>query len=227
MTLLGLSKRAGPALLLQRAWQQVWLDKDFLCLRCDLSRLPDRLRAKVQTGMRPLDLADFDGFEREFELTRGADAVEVYARERLRQAGVETAYVARDPQDVPMYVQWLVTAETQARLHDFQPERYRRLEAEEALIEGAYTFTRFRGLGLMAASQYQLLELARERGVKRVWTYVGVDNAPSLKGCARTGFVPDHVRRNQRRLGSMRTEFTALTPAVSSFWNMTASTSAA
>jgi RimJ/RimL family protein N-acetyltransferase len=219
MDIIGLSKKVGLQLLRERAWQQLWLDKEFFCLVCDLTKLPPAPQAKVPTVMQPFDLASFAGFEEEFALVEGADAVEVYARENLRQAKVQTAYLARDPQGAPMYVHWLITPGTQNGLHLFQPDRYRHLGVDEGLIEGAYTFSKFRGLGLMAASQHQLLERARAQGLKRVWTYVAVDNVPSLKGCARVGFVPDHVRHNQRRFGSMRTEFTPLTQNVTSLWD--------
>lgn len=218
MDIIGLSKKVGLQLLRERAWQQLWLDKEFFCLVCDLTKLPAAPKAKVPTVMQPFDLAKFDGFEKEFELVTGADAVEVYARERLREGNVHTAYVSRDPEGAAMYTQWLITPDTQEALHAFQPGRYRQLESADGLIEGAYTFSQFRGLGLMAASQYQLLAHARERGLQRVWTYVGTDNVPSLKGCARVGFVPHHIRRNHRRLGAMRTEFTRLTEKQNPIW---------
>jgi GNAT superfamily N-acetyltransferase len=222
MNVMDLSRKAGVALVRERAWQQLWLDKLFFCLVCDLSKLPGPMLAKVPTVMEPFDLADFDGFTREFELVTGSDAVEVYARERLRQAGVQTGYLSRDPQGEPMYVHWLVTPETQEGLHAFQPGRYRQLADDEALIEGAYTFSRFRGLGLMAASQYQLLQRARDRGLHSVWTYVAVDNIPSLKGCARVGFVPNHLRRNQRRFGATQSQFVPLTDESMAFWGKAA-----
>jgi L-amino acid N-acyltransferase YncA len=218
VNLLDLSKKVGAGLLRERAWQQLWLDKMFYCLRCDLAALPARPPAKMAITMRPFDLLAFHGFQEEFARVEGHDAVEVYARERLRLAGVETGYLGGDEQGAAAYVHWLVLAKQQERLHAFQPGRYRELKNDEALIEGAYTFTEFRGRGLMNTGMHQLLELAREAGVRTVWTYVAVENVPSLRGCARVGFTPDHLRHNHRRFGEMKTEFVSLTSEASARW---------
>ncbi len=93
------------------------------------------------------------------------------------------------------------------------------MEADEALIEAAYTFSAYRGKGLMGEGMGQLLLKAREAGAQRVWTYVALDNVASLRGCARVGFVPDHLRRNWRRLGSTHTEFLPLSLEAMALWD--------
>jgi len=75
------------------------------------------------------------------------------------------------------------------------------LADDEALVEGAFTFPTFRGLGVMADGMGQLLSRARRQGVRSVLTYVAEDNLASLRGCARVGFSLDHLRVNRRRLG--------------------------
>jgi hypothetical protein len=122
-------------------------------------------------------------------------------RQRVLDAGVETLYVTEDGDGAPVYAQWLVTPDTWEALDRFSPTRYPRLAADEALVEGAYTFAAFRGLGVMAAGMAQLLEIAHAAGAGAVITYVGDDNVPSLRGCARVGFELDHLRVNQRRFG--------------------------
>ena len=219
MNVWSLSRKAGRDLLLERAWQQLWLDKLFFGLRCDLEKLPIIPKARMPVKMEPLDLKNYRGFEAEYALVSGHDALEVYARERLREAGVSGAHQTMGPNGEPAFVHWLIMAKTQDELHSFQPGRYRKLGADEALIEGAYTFTAFRGKGLMMEGMAQLLMKAREAGVKRVWTYVALENIPSLRGCARVGFVPDHLRHNRRRLGAMHTDFLPLTLEAMAQWD--------
>ena len=78
--------------------------------------------------------------------------------------------------------------------------KYAKLAGGEVLLEGAYTFTRFRGVGAMADGMWQLLAMARRDGARCAFTYVADDNIPSLRGCANVGFVADHVHFSVRRL---------------------------
>jgi hypothetical protein len=64
----------------------------------------------------------------------------------------------------------------------------------------------------------QLLERARDAGDRTVFTYVSQENIPSLRGCARVGFVPDHLRRDVRRLGLRRTRRVPLDPSSGGRW---------
>jgi L-amino acid N-acyltransferase YncA len=114
---------------------------------------------------------------------------------------VQTLYAAIGPDGSPAFAQWLVTARDQALLHSHQPGRYPMLAADEVLVEGLYTFSRFRRTGVSTNGMAQLLRIARAAGARTAYTYVGIDNAPSLRGCANVGFVLDHVRLNSRRLG--------------------------
>ena len=140
-------------------------------------------------------------FDVELASARGEDWLETYLRHRMVAAEVTELYVARDDAGAPVYAQWLVRSAHWAQLDRFAPGRYPPLAPDEALVEGAFTFPRFRGLGVMADGMAQLLAIAGAAGVRSVLTYVGDDNVPSLRGCARVGFELDHVRVNRRRLG--------------------------
>ena len=98
-------------------------------------------------------------------------------------------------------MQWLVTPDKQHLLHAHQPDRYPALKLDEILLEGAYTFCRYRRMAVMADGMAQLLRIARAQGGRAAFTYVASDNVRSLRGCASVGFVLDHVRMNTRHLG--------------------------
>ena len=82
------------------------------------------------------------------------------------------------------------------------------LKPDEVLLEFAYTFTPFRGLGVMGDAMGQLLRVAAQSGARWARTYVSDDNIPSLRGCSKVGFELDHVRTTTNRLGTVRNRFT-------------------
>jgi RimJ/RimL family protein N-acetyltransferase len=83
-------------------------------------------------------------------------------------------------------VQWLLGVRDNdfiARLGGFPA-----LEADQALLENAYTPPAFRGLGIMPAAMAAIAEHASELGARYVLTFVDQHNIASLKGCQRAGF---------------------------------------
>jgi RimJ/RimL family protein N-acetyltransferase len=113
---------------------------------------------------------------------------------------VRTLYAALDPAGEAIYAQWLLKPGEEKPLHHAAPGYFPDLLQDETLVEGAYTFTSFRGQGAMGDGMHQLLEIARATGAKRCLTYVGFDNVASLRGCHKVGFELDHVRETRRRL---------------------------
>lgn len=211
-------RKVGPGVLCKEIVHQTWWSRRLLGLRCDLATLPLVRRAKFSVVMSPFDGCRFPGFDGELEEAGGIDYIEVLQRKWLFDAGVQTLYVAMGPDGSPAYVQWLVTARGQGTLHAYQPHRYPALQADQVILEGAYTFKRFRGAGVMADGMAQLLHVARDGGGQTAFTYVAVDNFPSLRGCANVGFVPDHLRVNVRRLGHRTSAVRPLDNAASQSW---------
>ncbi len=192
----------GPGLFFRKVLQQTWATREYLALRCDLSVLPPIRRAKFETTIRPFESTNFWGFDEEFPRVKKVDSIEVFHRIRWCRKGIKTLHIAPGPDGSPAYAQWLVTEREQHLLHAHHPDYYLTLSPGEVLLEGAYTFQKFRGFGIMADGMAQLLRIARDGGARVAYTYVGPDNVPSLRGCANVGFVLDHVRLNTRRFGT-------------------------
>jgi hypothetical protein len=193
-------RRIGPRLASRTLVEQLWYTKLFIGLRCDLENLPDVRPAKVEVGMEPRSTDSYHGFEEELARVRGIDYIEVLLRIGFCEAGVQTLYAA-EHEGAPVYTQWLVRANDQDIMERHTPGRYPQLAQDEVLLEGAYTFTEFRRMGVMADGMLQLLRLSRDEGALAAITYVASDNVASLRGCAAVGFVPDHLRESTRRLG--------------------------
>jgi hypothetical protein len=167
--------------------------------------------------MEPVACPGFTGFLDEARGAASDDALEALRRSRMCRSGVSTLYVAHDPEGAPMYAQWLVRARDQNQLHAISG-LFPRLTDGVVLVEGAYTFERFRRLGAMAAGMHQLLEIARGEGAHTALTFVATDYVPSIRGCARVGFGLGDVRVTRRRLGIAQCAYRPPTEPERSAW---------
>ena len=216
---LQLMQGAGGQVVARKARQQVWSRRRLFGLRCDLQSLPPVRPAKFKVSMVPCSMAPAEFFEEELKDASGVDFLDVFIRRRMHQAGVKTLYWTQGPDGTPAYVQWLIAAANQERLHEFSPRRYPILSSSESVIlEGAYTFVKHRRSGVMADGMGQLLRIASMQGAKQAFTYVGDDNDASLKGCARVGFVLDHVRINSRTAGFFRSAVRSVDASSRRMW---------
>lgn len=194
---------AGPRYAGHVLRRQVSDTRTYLGLRCELPDVPPVPAAQVEVAMAEQDITTFRGFEAELGRITGVDAYETLLRIWSCDAGVRSLYVAHLDGE-PVYCQWLVRREQQGAIDRHSPGSYEPLRADEVLLEGAYTFTPFRGRRAMAAGMAQLLHVARDTGASAAITYVAADNVPSLRGCARAGFALDHQRVTTIRLGRRR-----------------------
>jgi hypothetical protein len=190
----------------------------YLGLRCELGHLPEPRPAKVPIEMVARPGPSFSGFTEELQHATGNDYLQVLLRTWMCADDVQTLYVADTDEGRPIYAQWMVRQPDQWRLQTETPEAHDDLADDEVLLEGAYTFVAFRGVGAMADGMTQLLRIARDEGNTAAITYVRDDNIPSLKGCARVGFVLDHVRVNSTRLGRGRSIRAEIEPGTRQAW---------
>ena len=84
-------------------------------------------------------------------------------------------------------MQWLFGVKDNAQLQRYGG-LFPILKPGEALLEGAYTLEKVRGLGVMAAAMAQIAEKGGDVGAHVIITFVEEDNIASLKGCKRSGF---------------------------------------
>jgi hypothetical protein len=191
--------------LLDAARRRLYSDDLVIGLRRDLTVPLKTPQAKIPVTIRPLlGAADSAALKAAIAASSaGADtheAMELSDRLLLLESGVETCYAAVDEHDNLCYVQWLVGSNANAFLRAYYHGAVPELESDETLLEGAYSFEEFRGLGIMACAMAQIAERGSDSGARWVITFVGEDNIPSLKGCKRAGFDPFIMRRRSWRL---------------------------
>jgi hypothetical protein len=205
-TAVDLVTHADPRVTAHEIAEQAWGERCYFGLRADLTALPERKPARLPLDMCPVELLSFHGFETEREQATSGDLKQLLLRERFRLHGVTTLYVAETSRGRPIYCQWLVRPQEMRLMDDCVPDTYEPLADDEVMLEGAYTFTEFRGKKAMSDGMWQLLAVARDEGYRTALTYVADDNVPSLRGCAAVGFVPDHAHLSIRRLTRRRTD---------------------
>jgi hypothetical protein len=200
-----------------------WYTKYFYGLAAPLDPPRTPRPAKIPVVMQPTDAATFDGFEQELRLASGNDYMQLVLRQHLCRSGLGELYVAFGDDGTPIYSQWLIRPRDRAALDAHSPGRYAALADDEVLVEGAYTFSRYRRLGAMREGMAHLLRIAADEGMRKAFTYVEIQNVPSLRGCAEVGFVPDHMRASVRRLGTRRTAMKPLREADLALWERSTS----
>src|SRR4051794_5811673 len=180
-----------------------------LGLRCDLTADTPAIQAKIPLTVRALTEEDRAALEPE-KTDSANDFYERLLRLRMFDAGLRTCYGAFSEDGRVCYVQWLIEPAQNDLVHDFFEGSFPRLQPNEVLLEGAYTFPAFRGQGVMAAAMAGITDQGRARGFENAWTFVGEHNEPSLKGCRRAGYHEEVRRIEQWRFFRHSFSFTAL-----------------
>jgi hypothetical protein len=121
-------------------------------------------------------------------------------------------YVAVTDSGELAFMLWLIFSSDWPRFsHHFKGELSEPLKADECMFEFAYTFEKFRSLGVMGAALVMIAEEAiRLRpSLKWAYNYVRASNAPSLKGCRNAGFRPYLCHCSQEALSPSKKSMTA------------------
>lgn len=204
-----------PALLKQlarSAGQRLRSDQTAYGLKRDLDAPHTAPEALIPITVRPIRDEDVPAV---LEATDSMTLDEKWDRDqrrRLLDAGVGSCFVAVTEDDVACYTQWLFSSADNDFLHSHFNGTFPPLDADTALLEGAYTPTAFRGQRIMSAAMSLIAEQGRSVGARYVTTFVGVDNTASLKGCYRAGFEIYLERQLSWRLGRPSVSFRPATP---------------
>ena len=215
---LGHVRGLGVVVAARAVLAQAWAVKQELELACAVAERPQLPSARVEVEMVETDPTSFDGFDDELRHATGLEYGQALRRLLVCRAGIRGLHVASDEDGRPMYAQWLLDSRERDRLRARMAGPWRALQQDEAIVEFAYTFREHRGKGVMAAGMGALVEIGARRGAGRVFTYVRPDNIPSLRGCAKVGFLPSAVVSTSFRLGFHRVRFTDVDDETSAQW---------
>lgn len=178
-------------------WNRLYSAKFQLLLRRDLAvPLAKRPQAKIPIQIRELNQADIPKI-----------VASVPERMRAIRAGLRTCYLAVNDQDDICYMQWLVDSSQ----NHLRPRTVGlTLQPDERLLEWAYTFEKYRNLGIMACAMAQIAEKGASAGARWALTLVNEDNIASLKGCRNAGFRPYQRYEERWRVMRKQSMYTSL-----------------
>jgi GNAT superfamily N-acetyltransferase len=165
---------------------RLYSNRTYLLLRRDLSiPLEKPPAAKIPIHIRQLQHEDIRKIVKE-----------VPDRSPAIKTGLRTCYLAVTKDEEICYMQWLIdSSQNHLRPHNVGLT----LKPDEVMLEWAYTFERFRGLGIMAAAMASITERALLSGARYAMTLVEQDNIASLKGCRSAGYRPYKLREERWR----------------------------
>jgi hypothetical protein len=174
---------------------------------------------KIPISVRPIRAKDIPIiFERPVSGIKAEDILARKVRMRLLKANIGTCYVALTQEDLPCYVQWRFTSEQNEMVRAFFGGVHPPIKEDEKILENAFTLESYRIIGVMSCAMSQIAETGVDIGVRWVWTFVDIDNIPSLKGCTGAGFQSAMIQRIQWRLFRRKVIFESLLKGVRSPW---------
>jgi len=109
------------------------------------------------------------------------------------RAGLATCYLATTTQGQICYVQWLIDSSQNELIAREFTGLCPPLSDDEMLLKWAYTFPRFRGMGIMGDAMAQICQKAVTSGAHWLYILVAVDDLATLKMCSRMGFRPHQM----------------------------------
>jgi GNAT superfamily N-acetyltransferase len=174
---------------------------------------PVAARAPRRTlSVRPIAPHEQEAFADTSDARGDAALVRINAR-HLFTTGIQTCYVAVTEDGTPVYMQYLIGPDQNGRLGDAFGELMPPLAADEAMLEFAFSREQYRSVGAMPAVVPELAQKARDRGARRLVTWVPDRNQAVLRYFERIGFVRFAARKERYRLFRRTVRFEPTAPS--------------
>ena len=186
----------------------LWSEQRFIVFCRDLRREADTPLTAVKFELRPMQPGDDVLLAGE---PVSAEDAEVRAlRRSWIEGGLPGGYVAVLEDGSPCYMQWLLRAADNDSIHAFFGNSLPQLDADTALLEGAYTQPCYRRVPIMPAAMARVAALGRNAGANRAMVFVAEENASMIKATEWAGFVPEQIQTERRRMFRSFVTYSAL-----------------
>lgn len=186
-----IAKEGGLLELWQRIQKHLWSSEEVCILRRDL-RLPLTPKPQARIPIRTRRLLACDIPQIHAEHPSGFILGVLHSE-------IPQCYVGVTGDDEICYLQWLISPENRKRLQSIRSTDTYGFADDSVVLEFAYTFRRFRGLGIMGAALADIA--ADDKRAIWAWTYVPHWNVACLHGCRKAGFLPYRISSNRWRGG--------------------------
>ncbi len=195
-TIFRMIRRGESGVVLKEFRDRLYSNETSMVLRRDLRQHHHAPPPKIPIRLRPMEL---DGPR----------------RLPVLMDNIPGGYVAVTEAGELAFMIWLIfSCEWPRFKRHFKGEIAEPLKADECMLEFAYTFEKYRGLGVMSAAMVMIAEEAvkLQPSVKWAYNYIRLGNEASLKGCRNAGFRPYLKREERWRAMRLRQKFVPLRP---------------
>lgn len=201
-TLTDMVLRGEGAAILKELSARFYSDEVSIVLRRDLHEHRRVPPARITINLRPLERND----------------IPTIIKERPRRLpvildNIPGGYVAVTDTGELTFMIWVIFSDQWSRFKPhFKGDIARALGSDECLFEFAYTFRKFRGMGVMSAAMVMIVEEASRLRPEVRWgyNYIRQSNEPSLRGCRNAGFHPYMKREEHWRALRLKQTFVQL-----------------
>ena len=147
-------------------------------------------KSKFDFTIRPIQPKDAKIiFGKKLEEANSVDKFLLLRRQEFYEQNIPTCYVAVTD-DEPLYFEWLITSDYNDFIQDYFGGYFPILQPNEAILEMAFTFPKFRRQHVLSESLGRIAKIASEQGIERLVSFIGIENIGSLKGYKNAGFIP-------------------------------------
>lgn len=196
-----LLKMDGPKVFLAKLWRQVYCNDTQIGLEINLETFnTPSVECKMRYYVRTASEADMNEAFHHAK-TEGRDSIETLLFMKwLYECGFRNWYIARtvDTNEIGFLVS-LICYEDNGLIEKNFKSWFPMIRENEAIMEGGYTFEKYRGLGLATSAHIDIInKILKGSGLKRMILYIKEGNLASFRHVEKIGykrFEEIHVKK--------------------------------
>jgi ribosomal protein S18 acetylase RimI-like enzyme len=135
----------------------------------------------------PISESDISEIKNALSECNVEDKREILSRLIFYKSGLKNCYVIRHDKKIA-HMQWIIYPEENELIKGKYRKKFYPLADSQVMIENAFTFPSYRGLGYISSATLQLMDLARSRGYRSAVCYIRKDKIASLNEFSKMGF---------------------------------------
>ncbi len=151
----------------------------------NLTKITEQDIAEIRSGLSALDLDS---------------RKELLVRLAFHEAGFKNGYIARTKAGELAHIQWLVYPDENDIIREHFSTRFYPVKDKHVMVENAFTYPKYRGLGLVQSVTYELLQKAKEKGARACVCYVLKSKIESINQFMTLGFKISEMLREVKFL---------------------------
>lgn len=162
--------------------------RHYYILKCKLSDVPQSFPGRIPKGnLKMIENADILQIKRQISELNSEDKREVVTRLNFYMVGFKHCYVFKI-NDTVAYMQWIVYPSENDIISTYYRNKFKPLTPKQVLIENAFTFPQFRGIGILPYVKIRLLNIAKDEGYHWAMTQIKIQTIAAMNASMKFGF---------------------------------------